>query len=71
MKKHRNLVKQSHLIVVVDDDAAVRKSLKFSLEVEGFVVRTYPRGEELLNESDISSLLLSGRRREVARNEWG
>ena len=41
----------SGLIIVVDDDAAVRKSLKFSLEVEGFVVRTYASGEELLNES--------------------
>jgi FixJ family two-component response regulator len=51
MEKQDNLAVQSGLIVVVDDDAAVRKSLKFSLEVEGFVVRTYARGEELLNES--------------------
>jgi two-component system response regulator FixJ len=50
-KKQENLAVQSGLIVVVDDDAAVRKSLKFSLEVEGFVVRIYARGEELLNES--------------------
>ena len=41
---------QSGLIVVIDDDVAVRKSLKFSLEVEGYVVRTYARGEDLLNE---------------------
>lgn len=50
-KKQDNLEVQSGLIVVVDDDAAVRKSLKFSLEVEGFVVRTYARGEELLGDS--------------------
>lgn len=50
-KTQDNLEVQSGLIVVVDDDAAVRKSLKFSLEVEGFIVRTYTRGEELLSES--------------------
>ena len=52
MDKQHSLVDQSGLIVVVDDDAAVRKSLKFSLEVEGFVVRTYARGEELLSETE-------------------
>jgi FixJ family two-component response regulator len=51
MNRHHSLAVQSGLIVIVDDDAAVRKSLKFSLEVEGFVVRTYARGEELLNET--------------------
>ena len=50
MKEFHNSSAQSGLIIVVDDDAAVRKSLKFSLEVEGFVVRTYAGGEELLNE---------------------
>ena len=53
MKNQYNLQYQSGLIIVVDDDAAVRKSLKFSLEVEGFVVRTYPTGEYLLNEAEI------------------
>ena len=38
------------VIVVVDDDAAVRGSLKFALEIEGFAVRTYPRGDELLDD---------------------
>ena len=51
MKKHSNLTVQPDLIVVVDDDAAVCKSLKFSLEVDGFFVRTYARGEELLSET--------------------
>ena len=51
MEQRSNLATQSDIIVVVDDDAAVRKSLKFSLEVEGFVVRTYERAEELLSET--------------------
>jgi FixJ family two-component response regulator len=42
------------LIFVVDDDAAVRSSLKFSLEIEGFAVRTYASAEELLRETDLS-----------------
>ena len=46
-----NLAVQPDLIVVVDDDAAVCKSLKFSLEVEGFAVRTYERAEDLLSET--------------------
>jgi two-component system response regulator FixJ len=48
---HSNLAVQPDLIIVVDDDAAVRNSLKFSLEVEGFAVRTYERAEELLSET--------------------
>ena len=40
-------------ILVVDDDAAVCNSLKFSLELEGFSVRTYPSGRELLRDRDI------------------
>jgi FixJ family two-component response regulator len=36
------------VVVVVDDDPAVCNSLKFSLELEGFVVRTYHSGAELL-----------------------
>ena len=38
------------LVVVVDDDAAVRGSLKFALEIEGFCVRTYPKGDDLLGD---------------------
>lgn len=36
-------------VIVVDDDGAVRNSLKFSLEIEGFAVRTYADGNALLN----------------------
>jgi len=40
-------------IFVVDDDAAVRQSIKFSLELEGFSVRTYADAGELLNEATL------------------
>ena len=39
-----------HLVIIVEDDRAVRDSLKFSLEVEGFAVRAYPDAEHLLAE---------------------
>jgi FixJ family two-component response regulator len=41
------------VILVVDDDAAVRSSLKFMMEVEGFEVRTYSDAHELLNEDSL------------------
>jgi FixJ family two-component response regulator len=37
-----------HLVLVVDDDLAVRESLKFALELEGLTVRTCSGGAELL-----------------------
>ena len=40
-------------MVVIDDDPAVRSSLKFALEVEGFAVRIYPTGSDLLNEEEM------------------
>ncbi len=43
----------SPVVIVVDDDPAVRNSLKFSLEIEGFAVRDYPGGIELLNDGDL------------------
>ena len=36
------------LVVIVDDDPAVRSSLAFSLETEGIAVLTYATGAELL-----------------------
>jgi FixJ family two-component response regulator len=36
------------VVVVVDDDAAVRNSLKFSLEIEGFSVHTFASPNEVL-----------------------
>jgi FixJ family two-component response regulator len=40
------------VVIVVDDDTAVRNSLKFSLEVEGFAVRAYASGTDLLNSAN-------------------
>lgn len=41
------------LVFVVDDDPAVRDSLRFLLELEGYAVRLYADGEEFLQERDI------------------
>jgi FixJ family two-component response regulator len=41
------------MVLVIDDDPAVRNSLKFALEVEGFAVRVYPTGSDLLEERDM------------------
>jgi two-component system response regulator FixJ len=41
------------LVLVVDDDAAVRHSLKFVLELEGLDVRLYEGGEDLLAAGDL------------------
>lgn len=43
------------IVVVVDDDAAVCNSLKFSLELEGFAVKTYANGSELLAAGELSA----------------
>jgi PleD family two-component response regulator len=44
MRRHGELSIARPLVIVVDDDVAVRNSLKFSLEVEGFAVRVYSGG---------------------------
>jgi FixJ family two-component response regulator len=49
MSPHRAPSVAAPTIVVVDDDAAVRNSLKFSLEIEGFSVRTYASPREVLS----------------------
>jgi FixJ family two-component response regulator len=40
-------------VIVVDDDDAVRKSLKFALELEGLEVRLYQGAAELLADADL------------------
>jgi FixJ family two-component response regulator len=50
---HRELAKVKPVVLVIDDDTAVRNSLKFALEIEGFSVRVYPTGAELLDEKDM------------------
>lgn len=47
------MVSDSEIVLLVDDDAAVRAALKFSLEVEGFKVRLYAGPEALLTEPDL------------------
>ena len=44
--------KRLPIVAVVDDDPAVCGSLKFSLELEGFMVRAYASGAELLDAAD-------------------
>lgn len=41
------------VVAIVDDDAAVCGSLKFVLELEGFVVRAYGSAAEMLAAGDI------------------
>lgn len=48
--------KAPDVILLVDDDAAVRNALKFSLEMEGFSVRLYPTPEALLAENDLPAV---------------
>jgi two-component system response regulator FixJ len=52
MKKHGEAATGLH-VIVVDDDVAVLNSLEFSLEIEGFTVRAYPGGTELLNDTTL------------------
>jgi FixJ family two-component response regulator len=40
-------------ILLVDDDPAVRASLAFSLELEGFLIETFECAEELADRSDL------------------
>lgn len=50
MPEQGDLSVQGTVVAVVDDDPAIRHSLKFALEVEGFAVRVYPGAAELLND---------------------
>jgi two-component system, LuxR family, response regulator FixJ len=40
-------------VLVIDDDPAVRNSLKFALEVEGFAVRAYHAAADLLRDPEL------------------
>ncbi len=55
MKPLPALMNPAPIIAVVDDDAAVCNSLKFSLELEGFAVRAYRGPTALLNTGDLGS----------------
>ena len=45
--------KAENVVLIVDDDPAVRNSLKFSLEIEGYVVRVFSTGRSLLAETKL------------------
>lgn len=53
MEKHEYRVQAPVTIVVIDDDCAVRNSLKFSLELEGFAVSMYADGRALLDDTHL------------------
>ena len=42
------------MLVLVDDDPAVRASLQFSLELEGFEVETFDSGETLVAQANLA-----------------
>jgi two-component system, LuxR family, response regulator FixJ len=42
------------IVLIVDDDLAVRESLKFALALEGLAVRACGSGEELLRHPDLA-----------------
>jgi len=50
MINHRESRALAIAVAVIADDAAVRHSLKFSLEIEGFAVRAYANCDEMLND---------------------
>jgi len=52
MPNKSDVVGKCPVVVVVEDDPAVRGSLKFSLELEGFAVRTYGSGLEFFLSGD-------------------
>jgi FixJ family two-component response regulator len=49
----REAVGLKRLMIVLDDDSAVRNSLKFLLTIEGFEVRSYASPMELLNDASL------------------
>ena len=55
MARHCIMAITRPIIAVVDDDAAVRNSLKFSLEIDGFAIRTYASAEELLGSGNLGN----------------
>lgn len=43
------IAKKRQIIIVIEGDPAVRNSLTFSLEIEGFKVSAYARGQDFLD----------------------
>ena len=55
MRTHSELSAPGVVVIVLDDDLAVRNSLKFLLEIEGFTVRSYASGADLLGAGDLTA----------------
>jgi two-component system, LuxR family, response regulator FixJ len=53
MKSQGELTVPGLVVMVIDDDLAVRNSLEFSLQIEGLTVRSYATGAELLSACDL------------------
>jgi FixJ family two-component response regulator len=49
---YSNIAPAKHTVLVVDDDPAVRNSLDFCLTIDGYIVRSYASGADLLAELD-------------------
>jgi FixJ family two-component response regulator len=43
------------LVLIVDDDQAVRDALQFALQIEGLSVHAHSRGADLLEDPDLAS----------------
>jgi FixJ family two-component response regulator len=54
MMTQREVARGRPVIIVVDDDRAVRNSLQFSLEIEGFSVLTYADSRELFEDEALA-----------------
>jgi two-component system, LuxR family, response regulator FixJ len=54
MKSQGELTVPGVVVMVIDDDLAVRNSLEFSLQIEGLTVRSYATGAELLSACDLN-----------------
>lgn len=54
MKEIQPSAANRSIVAVVVDDPAVRNPLKFSLELEGFAVRAYAAGADLLGATDLA-----------------
>jgi two-component system, LuxR family, response regulator FixJ len=54
MKDQGGSAVPGYVVIVIDDDFAVRNSLKFALEIEGLTVRSYATGAELLSAGDLA-----------------
>jgi two-component system, LuxR family, response regulator FixJ len=53
MRMQHNGEGQKPTVLVIEDDPAVRSSLKFSLEIEGFAVQDFRTGHDLLGMGDV------------------